>query len=108
MTSIAPLRVAGLIEFHVFETDPLMLLTYCMAPGYEERETTGFLDDYCGSPRQEGRASHTELGDVFGEWGAGVICWEECGQREAERGRERQREGERERALNWPTELRAI
>jgi hypothetical protein len=30
---MAPLRVAGFIEFHVFETDPLMLLTYCMALG---------------------------------------------------------------------------
>lgn len=27
---MAPLRVAGLIEFHVFETDPLILLTYCI------------------------------------------------------------------------------
>jgi len=27
---MAPLRVAGLMEFHVFETDPLMLLTYCI------------------------------------------------------------------------------
>lgn len=31
MTSIAPLRVAGLIEFHVFETDPPMLRTYCIS-----------------------------------------------------------------------------
>jgi hypothetical protein len=30
---MAPLRVAGLIEFHVFETEPLMLLTYCIAAG---------------------------------------------------------------------------
>lgn len=30
MTSIAPLKVAGLIEFQVFETDPLILLTYCI------------------------------------------------------------------------------
>lgn len=30
-TSIAPLSVAGLIEFQVFETDPLKLRTYCMA-----------------------------------------------------------------------------
>jgi hypothetical protein len=27
---MAPLRVAGLMEFHVLETEPLMLLTYCM------------------------------------------------------------------------------
>lgn len=37
MTSIAPLKVAGLMEFHVFETDPLMLRTYCIfAPGYAQ------------------------------------------------------------------------
>lgn len=30
MTSIAPLRVAGLMEFQVFETEPLMLRTYCI------------------------------------------------------------------------------
>lgn len=30
ITSIAPLNVAGLMEFQVFETDPLMLLTYCI------------------------------------------------------------------------------
>jgi hypothetical protein len=28
---MAPLRVAGLMEFHVFETEPLILLTYCIA-----------------------------------------------------------------------------
>ena len=32
MTSIAPLRVAGLIEFHVLETEPDKERTYCMAP----------------------------------------------------------------------------
>ena len=31
ITSMAPLSVDGLMEFHVLETDPLMLLTYCMA-----------------------------------------------------------------------------
>lgn len=30
ITSIAPLSVAGLIEFHVFETGPLKLRTYCI------------------------------------------------------------------------------
>jgi len=30
ITSMAPLRVAGLMEFHVFETEPLILLTYCI------------------------------------------------------------------------------
>ena len=30
ITSIAPLSVAGLIEFHVLDTDPLMLRTYCI------------------------------------------------------------------------------
>jgi len=30
MTSIAPLRVAGLIEFHAVETESLRFLTYCM------------------------------------------------------------------------------
>jgi hypothetical protein len=34
ITSIAPLRVAGLIEFHVFDTEPLRLLTYCILPGW--------------------------------------------------------------------------
>ena len=29
---MAPLRVAGLMEFHVFETEPLMLRTYCIPP----------------------------------------------------------------------------
>ena len=32
MTSMAPLSVAGLIEFHVFETEPLRLRTYCILP----------------------------------------------------------------------------
>jgi hypothetical protein len=32
MTSIAPLRVAGLIEFHVLDTEPDKDRTYCMAP----------------------------------------------------------------------------
>lgn len=32
MTSIAPLSVAGLMLFHVLETEPLMLRTYCIAP----------------------------------------------------------------------------
>jgi len=36
MTSIAPLRVAGLIEFHVLVTDPPQLLTYCIFGGREE------------------------------------------------------------------------
>ncbi len=31
MTSIAPLNVAGLMEFHVFDTDPLILRTYCIS-----------------------------------------------------------------------------
>lgn len=31
MTSIAPLRVAGLIEFQVFETEPEMERTYCIS-----------------------------------------------------------------------------
>lgn len=30
ITSMAPLNVAGLIEFHVLETEPLILRTYCM------------------------------------------------------------------------------
>jgi hypothetical protein len=30
MTSMAPLRVAGLIEFHVLDTDPEMDRTYCI------------------------------------------------------------------------------
>lgn len=30
MTSIAPLRVAGFIEFHVLETEPDIDRTYCM------------------------------------------------------------------------------
>ena len=30
MTSIAPLRVAGFMEFHVFVTELLTLRTYCM------------------------------------------------------------------------------
>ena len=29
---MAPLRVAGLIEFHVLDTEPLILLTYCIPP----------------------------------------------------------------------------
>lgn len=33
---MAPLRVAGLMEFHVFETEPLILRTYCIAPGQVE------------------------------------------------------------------------
>lgn len=37
ITSMAPLRVAGLIEFQVLETEPLMLLTYCI-PRHEGRE----------------------------------------------------------------------
>ncbi len=47
MTSMAPLRVAGLMEFQVFDTDPLMLLTYCMSPalfgveGWEDRGRDG-------------------------------------------------------------------
>lgn len=36
MTSIAPLSVAGLMEFHVFDTDPLILRTYCIS-GVGER-----------------------------------------------------------------------
>ena len=31
MTSIAPLKVAGLMEFHVLETDPPRLRTYCIS-----------------------------------------------------------------------------
>ena len=31
MTSIAPLSVAGLIEFQVFDTEPPRLLTYCIS-----------------------------------------------------------------------------
>lgn len=31
MTSIAPLSVAGLIEFHVLDTDPPILRTYCIS-----------------------------------------------------------------------------
>ena len=31
ITSIAPLSVAGLIEFHVLDTDPPILLTYCIS-----------------------------------------------------------------------------
>jgi hypothetical protein len=42
ITSMAPLRVAGFIEFHVFETDPLMLLTYCMAVGMRAERPRGF------------------------------------------------------------------
>jgi len=38
MTSMAPLSVAGLMEFHVFETDPLMLLTYCIASTVEGKQ----------------------------------------------------------------------
>jgi hypothetical protein len=30
ITSIAPLKVAGFMEFQVLETEPLMLLTYCI------------------------------------------------------------------------------
>jgi hypothetical protein len=30
MTSIAPLRVAGLMEFHVLDTEPEMDRTYCI------------------------------------------------------------------------------
>lgn len=30
ITSMAPLRVAGLIEFHAVETESLRFLTYCM------------------------------------------------------------------------------
>lgn len=32
ITSIAPLNVAGLIEFHVLETEPPILRTYCIVP----------------------------------------------------------------------------
>lgn len=31
MTSIAPLSVAGLMEFHVLDTEPPILLTYCIS-----------------------------------------------------------------------------
>lgn len=31
ITSIAPLSVAGLMEFHVLDTEPPMLRTYCMS-----------------------------------------------------------------------------
>ena len=31
ITSMAPLSVAGLIEFHVLDTDPPRLRTYCMS-----------------------------------------------------------------------------
>lgn len=30
ITSIAPLKVAGLIEFQVLDTEPLILRTYCI------------------------------------------------------------------------------
>lgn len=39
---MAPLRVAGLMEFHVFETEPLILRTYCIAPGQVEEFSQGF------------------------------------------------------------------
>ena len=39
---MAPLRVAGLMEFHVFETEPLILRTYCIAPGQVEGISQGF------------------------------------------------------------------
>jgi len=43
MTSIAPLRVAGLIEFHVFETEPLNCEVLELAQGaYEDEEVLHF------------------------------------------------------------------
>lgn len=33
ITSIAPLKVAGLMEFHVLDTDPPILRTYCILLG---------------------------------------------------------------------------
>jgi hypothetical protein len=33
---MAPLSVAGLMEFHVLETEPLMLRTYCISPDVVE------------------------------------------------------------------------
>jgi hypothetical protein len=45
MTSIAPLRVAGLMEFHAVDTESLRFLTYCMVqqsegPQAQARATT--------------------------------------------------------------------
>ena len=37
MTSIAPLSVAGLIEFQVFDTEPEIDRTYCMALPWKQQ-----------------------------------------------------------------------
>lgn len=42
---MAPLRVAGLIEFHVFETEPLKLRTYCILPSWVKRPRTRMCTD---------------------------------------------------------------
>jgi hypothetical protein len=99
---MAPLRVAGFIEFHVFETDPLMLLTYCMALGmcaersrvFESRPTReGSKRGRDGRNLLYSRADGAELDEMVeralvggdgsvDEWWiafVGVICRVECG-----------------------------
>ena len=44
MTSIAPLSVAGLIEFHVLDTDPPILRTYCMSLCYTKKRPDNMQD----------------------------------------------------------------
>jgi hypothetical protein len=39
ITSIAPLKVAGFMEFQVLETEPLMLLTYCIPHERDSQKT---------------------------------------------------------------------
>lgn len=71
ITSMAPLKVAGLMEFHVFETEPLILLTYCMAQ-HSTRTRYGTTQDRSNEGRQKDRRTKKTEREV-GVSGSDVI-----------------------------------
>lgn len=64
ITSMAPLRVAGLMEFHVFETDPLILLTYCI---FDNEDSDLYVHSKIREVGQQNGLRRNEVGSMD-EW----------------------------------------
>lgn len=68
ITSMAPLKVAGLIEFQVLETEPLILRTYCIpqskasSPAENLELQQGYFDRKKQARASEAGVSQAEAG----------------------------------------------
>lgn len=67
MTSIAPLNVAGLMEFHVFDTEPLILRTYCISQAQRSGKFWALRAEEGATPVTAARLVHRDRRQVVSD-----------------------------------------